>query len=86
MTCLLNSRVENVWFYNCIMQVLYSLPHFQNFVQQSFSMDSVIVSTKALFEELLNPTGSVMTPNYVFSFNYIEYRIDYQYDVDECLF
>lgn len=39
---------------------------FQNFAQQSLSMDTIMVSMKTLFEELLNLTDSVMTSNIYF--------------------
>lgn len=82
---LLNSRGKSICFYNSIMQVLYSLPHLWNFVQKSSSMDSVLVSRKALLEELLNSAESVMTSNYIFSLNLIDCKTGDQYDAYECL-
>ena len=48
-------------------------------------MDSVLVSRKALLEELLNSAGSVMTSNYIFSLNLIDCKTGDQYDAYECL-
>ena len=43
-------------------------------------MDLVIVSMKALYEELSNSTGSAITASYVFLLNLFDH-----YDANECL-
>ena len=77
---------ENVCFFNSVMQVLYNLPMFQNFIQQlpaaSISEVSVI---KRLFEEISYSNVPVRTSTCVQDLQLRDYRVGMQYDAHECL-
>ena len=55
---------ENVCFFNSVMQVLYSLPLFKDYINQLQPAEGVAMQIKDLFREIETSTEPVRTSHY----------------------
>ena len=76
---LMNER-ENVCFFNSVIQVLYSLPTFKEFIQQLSATNAVISEIKNLFQEIKSSNVPVRTSDYVHNLGLRDYSLGIQYD------
>ena len=82
----LRNEGVNVCFFNSICQVLYSLPIFHTYLEQTLIRDNVIVTElKNLFETMRSTSRIVQTSSYVRQLNLGNYRFGMQHDAEEAL-
>ena len=76
---------ENVCFFNSIVQVLYSLPAFRDFMQQILPTNAAVLAIQNLFREISCSNVPVRTSRYVQNLGLSDYEVGMQYDAHECL-
>ena len=76
---------ENVCFFNSVIQVLYSLPIFKDYIQQLQPIEGVVSEMKSLFKKIENSSIPVRTSSYVPKLGLYDYVLGMQYDAHECL-
>ena len=76
---------ENVFFFNSVMQVLYSLPLFRDYINQLQPAEGVAMQIKNVFRETETSKEPVRTSHYVRYLNLLGYEPVVQYDAHECL-
>ena len=75
---------ENVFF--CVIQVLYSLPVFTNYINKlQPPVKGVAMKIRKRFSEIETSSGPVRTSNYVRYLGIQHYEPGMQYDAHECL-
>ena len=79
------NKGENVCFFNSVMQVLYSLPLFREYINQLQPVEGVAMQNKNLFREIETSKEPLRTSHYVRYLNLLGYETGMQYDVHECL-
>jgi len=79
------NRGENVCFFNSIMQVLYALPAFCNYVHELSHSDQYVMTIKEMFEEIANSNAPVRSSKYIRDLRLHNYVFGSQYDAHECL-
>ena len=79
------NRGENVCFFNCVVQVLYAIPAFRDFLQGLTLGYEAVIAIKEMFEEISTSNEPVRTSKYVQDLGLTEYRFHEQYDAHECI-
>ena len=62
--CLMNYG-ENVWFFNSVIQVMYSLPFLRNYIKLRPPAKGVATKIRKLFSEMETSSEAVRISNYV---------------------
>ena len=81
----LMNQGENVCFFNSVIQILYTLPAFREFIQQLSPTNAVVSEIKNLFGEIESSNVPVRTSDYVQNLGLRDYSLGMQYDAHECL-
>ena len=83
----LQNENVNVCFFNSVIQVLYSLPDFQNYVGNMPILNQCFGQLKELFREINTQHSSepIKTSKYVTNIGLRNYRFRSQHDAHECL-
>ena len=77
---------ENVYFFNWVIQVLYSLPVFRGYINKlQPPVTGVAMKIKNLFSEIETSGKPVKTSNYVRYLGLQHYEPGMQYDAHKCL-
>ena len=76
---------DNVCFFNSVVQVLYAIPAFRNFVQELAPDNQAITAIEDMFQEISNSNEPVRTSRYVQLLGLPNYIFGRQYDAHECL-
>ena len=80
-----NKFKENVCFFNSVVQVLYSIKTFKEYIQHSSCGNIATKVITDLFLEISSSVVPVHTYPYIKKMNLIEYHHGEQYDAHECL-
>ena len=81
----LENNCVNVCFFNSIVQILYSLPLFHNYLAVTLVDNNVVEVFKDLFEAMNFASGIVTTFPYVNQLQLPHYQFGNQYDAPEAL-
>ena len=78
---------ENVCFFNSVIQVLYSITAFRDYILSLllFTDNPPVVSIKNLFREIGSSNNPVRTSEYLKHLELLDYKSGTQYDAHECL-
>ena len=76
---------ENGCFFHCVMQVLYLLPLFRDYINQLEPVEGVAMQIKNLFREIETSKDPVRTSCYVRYLNLLTYEPGIQYNAHEYL-
>ena len=76
---------ENVFFFNSVMQVLYSLPLFRDYINQLQPAEGVAMQIKNVFREIETSKEPARTSHYVRYLSLLGCEPVVQYDAHECL-
>ena len=77
---------ENVYFFNCVIHVLYSLPVFRGYINKLWPpVTGVAMKIKKLFSEIETSRKPVKTSTYVRYLSLQHYEPGMQYDAHKCL-
>ena len=75
---------ENVCFFNSVIQILYSIPAFQEFIRKLPPVNEVVSTIRDLFAEISTSNVPVRTSRYLQNIGLTNYVFGMQYDAHEC--
>ena len=76
---------ENMCFFNSVIQVLYSVQPFQEYVHQMETSDPAALAIKDIFSEIESSNNPIKTSTYIQNLQLHDYIFCQQYDAQECL-
>ena len=82
----IREKEKNVYFFNSVIQVLYSLPVFRDFIKKlRQNAKEVVLKIRKLFSETETSSEPTKTSNSVRKLGLQHYESEIQYDAHECL-
>ena len=76
---------ENVCFFNCVVQALYAISAFRDFIQVLTTSTQAVRAIKEMFEQISISNEPIKTSKYIQRLNLSDYVFHQQYDAHECL-
>ena len=82
----IREKEKNVYFFNSVIQVLYSLPVFRDFIKKlRQNAKEVVLKIRKRFSETETSSEPTKTSNSVRKLGLQHYESEIQYDAHECL-